>query len=134
MARKSAARPCAESDRPEICRHDGKERPRTRLPPAQTAPPGRGSRAPHPSEVLRFCNNRASSCRATWPMRASLAVALGEYNGRASQWRHFAALREDSATLRDNGALQREPQISQFARFAQNYAVPVSEFVRKFLA
>jgi hypothetical protein len=35
-------------------------------------------------------------------MRASLAVALREYNGRASQWRHFAALREDSAISRDN--------------------------------
>jgi hypothetical protein len=35
-------------------------------------------------------------------MRASLAVAIREYNGRASQWRHFAAMREDSATLRDN--------------------------------
>src|SRR5438552_16246639 len=83
MARKSAARPCAESDGPEIYRHDGKERPRTRFSPAQTAPPGRGPRAPHPSEVLRFCSNRASSYRATWLMRASLAVALREYNGRA---------------------------------------------------
>src|SRR6266436_2963956 len=84
MARKSAARPCAKSDGPEIWRHDGKERLRTRLPPAQTALPGRVSLAPHPSEVLRFCSNRASSCRATWLMRASLAVALGEYNGRGS--------------------------------------------------
>src|SRR6266513_4264215 len=84
MARKSAARPCVESDGPEIWRHDGKQRSRTRLPPAQTAPPGRVSLVPHPSEVLRFCSNRASSYRATWLMRASLAVALCEYNGRAS--------------------------------------------------
>src|SRR5438876_11432401 len=83
MARKSAARPSAESDGPEICRHDGKEQPRTRLPPAQTALPGRVSLAPHPSEVLRFCSNRASSYRAIWLMRASLAVALREYNDRA---------------------------------------------------
>src|SRR4029450_5066936 len=87
MARKSAARPSAESDGPEICRHDGKERSRTRLLPAQTAPPGRGRRAPHPSEFLRFCSNRASSHRATWLMRASLAVALREYNGRATRWK-----------------------------------------------
>src|SRR6478752_7468951 len=81
MAQKSAAPPCAESDGPEICRHDGKERLRRRLPPAQTAPHGRVSLVHHPSEVLRFCSNRASSYRATWLMRASLAVALGEYNG-----------------------------------------------------
>src|SRR5258708_7936772 len=87
MARKSAARPCAESDGPEICLHDGKERLRTTLPSAQTAPPGRGSRTLHPSEVLRFCSSRASSYRATWLMRASLAVALREYNGRATRWK-----------------------------------------------
>src|SRR6476661_3450615 len=87
MERKTAARPCAKSDGPEIWRHDGKERLRTTLPSAQTAPLGRGSRAPHPSEVLRFCSNRASSCRATWLMRASLAVALREYNGRATRWK-----------------------------------------------
>src|SRR6266480_1697868 len=87
MARKSAARPCAKSDGPEICRHDGKERPRIKLPLAQTAPPGRVSLAPHPSEVLRSCSNRASSYRATWLMRASLAVALREYNGRATRWK-----------------------------------------------
>src|SRR6266513_892590 len=87
MARKSAARPCAESDCPEISQHDGKERPRTTLPSEQTAPPGRGSRALHLSEVLRFCSNRANSHRATWLMRASLAVALREYNGRATRWK-----------------------------------------------
>src|SRR4029077_8520105 len=87
MARKSAARPCAESDGPEIWRHDGRERPRTRLPPAQIAPPGRVSLAPHPSEVLRSCSNRASSYRTTWLMRASLAVALREYNGHATRWK-----------------------------------------------
>src|SRR6266513_6286132 len=94
MARKSAARPCVESDGPEICRHDGKERPRTRLLPAQTAPPGRVSLAPHPSEVLRFCSNRASSYRATWLMRASLAAGLREYNGRASLENPFNYLYE----------------------------------------
>src|SRR4029077_16759972 len=87
MARKSAARPCAESDGPGIWRRDGKERPRTTLPSARTAPPGRGSRALHPSEVLRFCSSRANSYRATWLMRASLAVALREYNGRAIRWK-----------------------------------------------
>src|SRR6266567_1484326 len=94
MARKSAARPCAESAAPEICRHDGKERPRTILHSAQTAPPGRVSLAPHPSEVLRFCSNRASSYCATWLMGASLAVALREYNGRASLENPFNYLYE----------------------------------------
>src|SRR6476659_4517139 len=87
MEHKSAARPYAESDGPEIRRHDGKERPQTTLPSAQTAPLVRGSRAPHPSEVLRFCSNRASSCRATWLMRASVAVALRDYNGRVTHWK-----------------------------------------------
>src|SRR6478736_849892 len=87
MARKSAARPCAESEGPEIFPHDGKERPRTKLPLAQTAPLGRGSRTLHPSEVLRFCSSRANSYRATWLMRASLAVALREYNDRATRWK-----------------------------------------------
>src|SRR5207245_9002308 len=62
--------------------------------PAQTALPGRVSLAPHPSEVLRFCSNRASSYRATWLMRASLAVALREYNGRASLENPFNYLYE----------------------------------------
>src|SRR5260370_5611012 len=87
MERKSAARPCAESERPEIWRHDGKERLRTTVPSAETAPLGRGSRTLHPSEVLRFCSSRANSYRATWLMRASLAVALREYNGRATRWK-----------------------------------------------
>src|SRR5437667_10457934 len=94
MARKTAARPSAGSDGPEICRHDGKERLRTRLPRVQTAPPCRVSLVPHPSEVLRFCSNRASSYRATWLMRASLAVALREYNGRASLENPFNYLYE----------------------------------------
>src|SRR5215831_6526055 len=65
MARKNAAHPCAESDGPEIWWHDGTERSRTRLPSAQTAPPGCGSRALHPSKVLRFYSNLANSFRAT---------------------------------------------------------------------
>src|SRR4029077_5683235 len=102
MARKGVARPCAESDGLGIWRRDDMERPRTTLPSVQTAPPGRGSRVLHLSGVLRFCSNRANSYRATWLMRVSLAVALRKYNDRASQWRHFAALREDNATSRDS--------------------------------
>src|ERR687892_2899694 len=83
MARKNAARPSAKSDDPEIQRRDGRERPRAKLPFAQTAPPDRGWRAHHPSEVLRFCSNRANSYRVTSLMRASLAVALREYNDRS---------------------------------------------------
>src|SRR4026209_2595368 len=87
MERKNATRPCAERDGPEIWRHDGTERPRTALPSAQTAPPGRGFRVLHPSEALRFCRNRANSYRAVWLMRASLAVALCDYNDRAIRWK-----------------------------------------------
>src|SRR5213594_1573074 len=86
MARKNPARPCAERDVPEIWRRDGKERSRTRLPSAQTASPGRAPRARHPLEVLRYCSNRANPYRATWLMRASLAVAQREYNGRRARW------------------------------------------------
>src|SRR4029077_927270 len=87
MTRKGVARPCAESDGLGIWRRDDMERPRTTLPSVQTAPPGRGSRVLHLSEVLRFCSNRANPYRATWLMRASLAVALREYNDRAIRWK-----------------------------------------------
>src|SRR5712675_1198729 len=87
MEHKSAARPSAESDGPGIWRRDDTERSQTTLPSAQTAPSGRGLSALHPSEVLRFCSSRANSYRATWLMRASLAVALREYNGRATGWK-----------------------------------------------
>src|SRR4026208_606921 len=98
MARKNSARPCAESDDPEIWRHDGRERLRTTLPSAQTAPPGRGSHALHSLEVLRFCSSRANSYRATWLTGAILAVALGEYNGRAIRWKSIQrSLRSQTA-------------------------------------
>jgi hypothetical protein len=63
-------------------------------------------------------------------MRASLAVALGEYNGRASQWRHFAALREDSATLRDNepySTNRKSASLQESRRFTQVQCPNLSE-------
>src|SRR4051812_26842578 len=83
MAHKTAVRPCAESDDSEIWRHDGRERPLTKLLFAQTPLLDRGWRALRPSEVLRFCSNRANSYRATCLTRASLAVAVGKHNDGA---------------------------------------------------
>ena len=65
-------------------------------------------------------------------MRASLAVALRQYNGRASQWRHFAALREDSATLRDNepySANRKSASLHESRRFTQFHCPILSEKV-----
>src|SRR6187401_3548467 len=83
MEHKTAARRCAESGGSEIWRHDGTERPLTKLLFAQTPLRDRGSRALRPSEVLRFCSNRANSYRATCLMRASLAVAPSKHNDGA---------------------------------------------------
>src|SRR4029453_18104771 len=83
IARKNAARPCAESDGPEIWRHDGKERPRTTLLSAQTAPPGRGWLAHRRSGVLRIC------CKIFTKPNGSLIVAAVVFKFRPSLLQKF---------------------------------------------
>ena len=54
--------------------------------------------------------------------------------GLQPKWKGFAALRNYRHKHAVGCTLEEEMQIGQFARFTQNYAVPLSDFVRKQLA